>query len=56
MFHKKDDPIRQMLVDKIESTAVEYNSAVYSLKTYDNNKKDLEEQDEEPSDRRANFI
>ena len=48
MFQKYgSDPIRNLLVDKVESTAREHNDAVYNLKAYDSNKTDYEEETNE---------
>ncbi len=44
MFQKYgSDPTRNLLVDRVESSAIEYNNAVYNLKAYDNNKADYGE-------------
>ena len=41
MFQKYgSDPIRNLLVDKVESTAIAHNDAVYELKAYDINKRE----------------
>ena len=42
------DRIRNLLVDRIESTAIAHNDAVYSLKAYDNDKTDYKEETNDP--------